>query len=96
MTATVTESAHTIDSILECLEQYHQRATYGAVAALVNSSPRSLMSGRDRNARSSWIVSRRDGQPTGYSPEQLDPSLHERERILSTPEDLRRWLADPQ
>ena len=44
MTRTITESAHTIDSILECLEQYHQRATYGAVAALVNSSPRSLMS----------------------------------------------------
>lgn len=96
MTATATESAFTIDSILDSLEQYHQRATYGAVAALVNSSPRSLMSGRDRNARSSWIVSRRDGQPTGYSADQMDPSLAEREKILSTPEDLRKWLADPE
>ena len=95
MTATAIQTEHTIDSILDHLEQYHQRATYGAVAALVNSSPRSLMSGRERDHRSSWIVSRRDGRPTGYAEEQMDPSLGERERILSTPEELRAWLRDP-
>lgn len=96
MTATATETVHTIDSILDNLEQYHQRATYGAVAALVNSAPRSLMTGRDRNPRSSWVVSRRDGQPTGYTDEQKHPSLGERERVISTPEELRRWLTDPE
>lgn len=95
MTAIAHEEAYTVDSILDHLEQYHQRATYGAVAALVNSSPRSLMTGRDRNPRSSWIVSRRDGLPTGYADEQRDPLLGERERILSTPEELRAWLTDP-
>lgn len=96
MTATATETVHTIDSILDHLEQYHQRATYGAVAALVNSSPRSLMTGRDRNPRSSWVVSRRDGQPTGYTDEQKHPELGERERVISTPEELRKWLTDPE
>lgn len=95
MSETATAEAQTLDSIIEQLDSYHQRATYGAVAALVNSSPRSLMSGRDRDPRSSWIVSRQTGQPTGYSEEQTHGSLTERDVVLSTPESLRRWLEDP-
>lgn len=96
MTQTAAVTAHTIDSILEQLDQYHQRATYGAVAALVRTSPRSLMSGRERDARSSWIVSRNTGQPTGYLDSQKDPNLTERDRILGTPEELRGWLESPE
>ena len=86
---------HTIDSILDQLETFHQRATYGAVAGVVDSSPRSLMIGRERNQQSSWIVSRQTGLPTGYTPEQTHPELAERERILATPEELRAWLSHP-
>ena len=95
MSGTATVEGLTLDSIIEQLDSYHQRATYGAVAALVNSSPRSLMSGRERDPRSSWIVSRQTGQPTGYSPEQTHEALGERDAVLSTPESLRRWLEDP-
>ena len=95
MSDTAAVAEHTIDSILEQLDAFHQRATYGAIAALVNTSPRSLMSGRERDARSSWIVSRNTGQPTGYGDDQKDPNLAERERILSTPDELRRWLENP-
>ncbi len=95
MSDTATIEGLTLDSIIDQLECYHQRATYGAVAAVVNSSPRSLMSGRDRDPRSSWIVSRQTGQPTGYAPEQTHEALEERETILNTPESLRRWLEDP-
>ncbi len=95
MTASVAVSDHTLDSIIDQLNEYHQRATYGAVAGVVNSSPRSLMSGRDRDQRSSWIVSRQDGQPSGYTEEQRHDSLTERERIISSPEELRVWLRDP-
>lgn len=95
MSETATAEAQTLDSIIEQLDSYHQRATYGAVAALVDSSPRSLMSGRDRDPRSSWIVSRQTGQPTGYSEEQMHGSLRERDVVLSTPDSLRRWLEDP-
>ncbi len=92
-TAILTE--HTIDSILNLLDSFHQRATYGAVASLVNASPRSLMSGRARNPESSWIVSRKDGQPTGYAPEQKHPDLESRQGILDTADELRRWLENP-
>jgi hypothetical protein len=94
MTATAARALD-VDSILDQLDQFHQRATYGAVAAIVNSSPRSLMLGRDRNQRSSWIVNRSTGKPTGYSDEQTHPCLAERNSILSSPETLRAWLADP-
>jgi hypothetical protein len=94
MTAVAT-AQHSLDSLLDQLNHFHQRATYGAVAAVVNSSPRSLMVGRDRNPESSWIVSRQSGQPTGYADEQKHDALTERERILGSPEDLRNWLRDP-
>lgn len=95
MTATITAPEITIDAILDRLNEYHQRATYGAVAGVVDSSPRSLMTGRDRDQRSSWVVSRTTGQPSGYTDEQKHDSLSERERILSSPEALRAWLRDP-
>ena len=95
MTATDT-AGHSIDSILDQLDQLHQRATYGAVAGVVDSSPRSLMSGRPRDQRSSWIVGRTTGQPTGYSDEQIHPDLTSREQILDNPDDLRKWLENPE
>ena len=88
-------AGHTLDSILEQLDAFHQRATYGPVAALVDTSPRSLMSGREREPRSSWIVSRQTGQPTGYVEGQIHPSIAERGTVLATPEALRQWLEDP-
>jgi hypothetical protein len=91
--ATLTE--HTIDSILEQLDRFHQRVTYGAVASVVNASPRSLMSGRPRNSQSSWIVSRKDGQPSGYHPDQKHPELESRDQILRTADELRSWLDNP-
>lgn len=95
MTASVAVADHTLESILDQLNQFHQRATYGAVAGVVNSSPRSLMSGRDRDQRSSWVVSRENGQPSGYAEEQKHEALIERARILGSPDELRSWLSDP-
>jgi hypothetical protein len=94
MTATAV-AGHTIDSILEQLDRFHQRATYGAVAGVVDTSPRSLMAGRGREQRSSWIVSSQTSLPTGYTPEQTHPEIAARERVLSSPEALRVWLANP-
>lgn len=95
MTGTAVETELTIDSILDQLNQFHQRATYGAVAGVVNSSPRSLMSGRERDPRSSWIVSYKNGQPTGYDADQIHPQISERDTVLRTPDDLRSWLRNP-
>jgi hypothetical protein len=82
----------TLDRILDALDRDHQRATYGAVAALLGKSPRTLMQGRDRDHRHSWVVGRLTGEPTGYSPEQMHPDLREKEEVLEIKEDLARWL----
>ena len=82
----------TLDQILDALSRGRQRATYGAVAALLDRAPRTLMKGRDRDQRHSWVVNSGNGQPTGYSPEQIDPNLSERAEVLSTKEDLLQWL----
>ena len=85
-------SPFTMDQILDALDRGHQRATYGAVAAVLDTAPRTLMSGRERDQRHSWVVSRGNGQPTGYQPDQLHPSLHERSNVIQTKEELLRWL----
>lgn len=95
MSDTETIAEHTVDSILDQLDRFHQRATYGAVAAVVDSSPRSLMTGRQRDPRSSWIVSQKNGLPTGYEADQTHSDIKAREQILRTPEALRSWLAHP-
>ena len=83
----------TMDQILDALHHNHQRATYGAVAALLGKPPRTLMQGRERDQRHSWVVSRKSGEPTGYHPELVHPALRESERVIDTKEDLARWLA---
>ncbi len=88
-------ASHTIDSIVDQLDRFHQRATYGAVAALMNRSPRNLMGKRSRSPHDSWIVSHSNGMPTGYEEEQLHPEIKSRETILSTREALESWLANP-
>ena len=95
MTQEVAAPAHSLDSILDQLEQFRQRATYGSVAKLLNRPPRNLMTGRDRDPHSSWIVSRETGAPTGYSEDQVHPELTSRETILSTPQELENWLENP-
>jgi hypothetical protein len=82
----------TIDQILDALDRSHQRATYGAVAALLGRAPRTLMQGRDRDQRHSWVVSRKSGEPTGYQPTQVHPALRERDQVLDSKDDLARWL----
>jgi len=82
----------TIDEILDALDHGRQRATYGAVAALLGTSPRTLMAGRQRDQRHSWVVSRKSGEPTGYTPEQIHPELREKPEIFETKEALEQYL----
>lgn len=82
----------TMDEILDALDRSHQRATYSAVAALVGRPPRTLMQGRERDQRHSWVVSRQTGEPTGYQPPQVHPALRERPEVLDSKEALARWL----
>jgi hypothetical protein len=82
----------TLDEIVGLLAKNRQRATYGAVAELVGGTPRTLMKGRVRDHRNSWVVAEKDGQPTGYKPEEIDPTLIVRMGILKSGADLEAWL----
>jgi hypothetical protein len=83
----------TMDQILDALDSGHQRATYGAVAAILGKSPRTLMQGCERDQRHSWVVSRKNGEPTGYGADQVHPDLREHTEVFETKEDLGRWLS---
>jgi hypothetical protein len=87
---------HSLDEIVEQLDRHHQRATYGAVAALVGQAPRSLMKGRQRAPRYCWVVSSTSSLPTGYADEEKHPALEERTEVLTTREALLNWLGDPR
>ncbi|MDQ3243546.1 MAG: hypothetical protein M3Q09_07465 [Gemmatimonadota bacterium] len=86
---------HSIDSIVDQLDRFRQRATYGAVAAVLNRPPRNLMAGRSRGQKDSWIVSQKTGLPTGYEPDQVDPGVASRDAILASKEELAQWLERP-
>ena len=85
--------ALSLDQIVDLLDQHGQRATYGAVARLVGHSPRSLLKGRERERRFSWIVNRDTGLPTGYAGEQIDPRLATSGPPIATDTELQAWLA---
>ena len=85
--------ALSLDQIVHLLDQHGQRATYGAVARLVGHSPRSLLKGRDRGRRYSWIVNRETGLPTGYTADQIDPRLPESGPVIVNDAELQAWLA---
>jgi hypothetical protein len=86
-------NAERMDQIIDALAHARQRATYGSVAAVVGSSPRTLMKGRDRDPRHSWVVSRQTGLPSGYGDEQLHPELLRSNRVIESREELEKWLA---
>jgi hypothetical protein len=81
-----------LDQIVDLLDQHGQRATYGAVARIVGHSPRSLLKGRERARRYSWIVNRESGLPTGYPDELIDPRVRESGPVIGDDAELRRWL----
>ena len=85
-----------LDEILDLLNRHHQRATYGAVGAIVDRPPSFLMGGRPRDHRHSWIVNQETELPTGYGPEHMHPELRSRAKVLKTSQELESWLREVQ
>ena len=83
----------TLDQVLDALEHARQRATYGAVASLLGKTPRTLMRGRQRDRRHSWVVNRTSGRPTGYTDDEMHPELDTNERLIDTRLELEEWLS---
>lgn len=84
----------TLDGILDSLERNHQRATFGAVAEFLGREPRSLFNGYPRTPRTSWVVSKSTGLPTGTKESDYPPALFENKRVIDSSDELRAWLKD--
>ena len=84
-----------IDPILDALQRFHQRATYGAVGAVVGVPARFVMNGFQRDHRHSWVVRKSDGQPTGYAEAEKHPALMARASVIASGEELATWLQAP-
>jgi hypothetical protein len=82
----------TLDAILDLLNAHHQRATYGAVAGVLGKSARSVMQGRPRDWRHSWVVNAETGWPSEYPAGKVHPAIEEREEVVSSPEELLQWI----
>ncbi len=44
--------------------------------------------------RTSWVVSKSTGLPTGTKPEDYPPDLLQTPHVIDTTEDLRNWLLE--
>jgi hypothetical protein len=81
-----------LSNILDLLQTHHQRATYGAVAALLGRSPQTVMQGCPRNWLHSWVVNQDTGRPSEYPKGMIHPALEENVEILSSEQELATWL----
>jgi hypothetical protein len=84
----------TLDEILDVLERYQTRATFGAVAAFLNRDPLTLFSGYTRTPKTAWVVSKTTGLPTGTKADGYPPGLLNNKHVIDTSEELRTWLRD--
>jgi hypothetical protein len=84
----------TLGEILDALERHHQRATFGAVAGILGREPQSLFNGYARTPKTSWVVSKTTGLPTGTKKEDYPSGLLENARIIDAPDGLRSWLRE--
>lgn len=87
----------TLEDVIEQLNKHHQRATYGAVAGVVGKEAATLMNGRPRCHRDSWIVSKSTGRPTGYMDNDIDPICYEQitanlDNVIVDSFRLKQWL----
>jgi hypothetical protein len=83
-----------LDEIVDLLNHHRQRATYGAVAAIVDRPPAFLMGGRPRDYRHSWIVNQETGLPTGYGEADMHPELLSNSNVIKTSLQLENWLRE--
>lgn len=82
-----------LSEILDFLNDRKMRAHYGAVAGVLDVSPRSIgtMLG-EQTQRASWVVSKENNMPTDYKAENQHPDLERTSLIIQTPSALNRGM----
>ena len=78
---------------VEFLQRNKIRATYRAIAE-AEDIPERVVGSRlgDRCPLASWVVSAKDGEPTGYSESEKHPDLHVNKEIIKSGDDLIRRM----
>ena len=84
-----------LEDIIDSLDRHHQRATFEAVAGLGGMPPLSVMSREIKRQKNSWVVSKRNGLPTGYKGIEIHPALKEHVAALKSSRELADWLRNP-
>jgi hypothetical protein len=87
-----TSENYTLTQILDRLDKHRQRATYGAVGALIGVQPWIIFDGLPWTSRTEWVVNKDTGLPSKKSRDQLNKDLFVHKDILNTKEDLLDWL----
>ena len=82
----------TIETILDYLNAVPVRATFGAVGEVLGVRPQAVsrLLGA-RRPEASWIVNGSTGEPTGYTPDQVDPRLPGT-HVIRSGDELRNCL----
>ena len=84
-----------VEQIIACLNVHRTRATYGAVAQLLGLPTLAInhqLLGQPR-PEASWIVGQDDGQPSGYSKDNIHPDLPG-SPLVTTADELLQLLHD--
>jgi len=82
-----------LSEILDFLNERKMRAYYGALAGVLQVSPRSVgtMLG-EHSQRASWVVAKESNMPTDYEAENRHPDLQRTSLIIQTPSALSRGM----
>lgn len=90
-------SSHSLESIVQFLNDAQVRATYGAVAELAGGIARGigdrLTRLYSRSPEASWVVNADTGLPTGYHAHERHPALLSRTEIITNGNELERKMA---
>lgn len=81
-----------LDKIVRLLAAHQQRATYGAVAGVLNRPAQFVMQGAPRTHLYSWAVNAETLLPTGYTEEEMDPRLLDNPEVIMTSLELEDWI----
>lgn len=82
-----------LSEILDFLNERKMRAHYGAVAGVLDVTPRAvgIMLG-EPSPRASWVVAKDDDMPTDYEAEKQHPELQRTSLIIQSSGALNRGM----
>ena len=86
----------TREEIIERLAKHRQRATYGALAGMIDRQAIGVMNGLPKDKKNSWIVAKKNGLPTGFNTEDIDSHLLNSSKVIKSPDELAAWLKSHQ